>query len=288
MNPRDREQLSTLELFKTTNLFGARKQGHLQAIFNNYRLFFIITNSVYMPDLLNNMFEAFEKMLVTDNPLLNQSHPYFHRMLIFFIIYNACKQRLQLNLDPITIPNYQGNNWVTNLIKDHTDHVINLDPDVGNKTKNNLAILESLKIRDPSVSFELLMTQPQRSALVAVLTLFNSPLDQLRVNISLLNMRERSLARYLMVGDLQFITLLTEVESEERRQLHYRLRNNWLVITGPLIESNEASHLISSDNETSESETSDSESTNTDSDQGWAPPAVIRRLSDLHQNFNNV
>ena len=90
-----------------------------------------------------------------------------------FIIYNTCKKRIQLNLDPITIPGYQGNNWVTTIIRDHADHVINLDPEVGNK--NNLAILESLKLRDPSMTFELLTTQSQRSALVGVLTLFNGP-----------------------------------------------------------------------------------------------------------------
>ena len=136
--------------------------------------------------------------------------------------------------------------------------------------------------------FELLTTQSQRSALVGVLTLFNCPFDQLRTNISLRNRRERSLARYLMIGDLQFITLISEIENEEQGRLHNRLRNNWLVITQPLIEIDEEPHLISSDSGISESESSDGESSNNDSDQGWAPPAIILQLSNLHRDFNNV
>ena len=86
-----------------------------------------------------------------------------------------------------------------------------------------------------------------------------------------------------MIGDLQFITLISEIENEEQGRLHNRLRNNWLVITQPLIEIDEEPHLISS-----ESENSDSDSSNNDSDQGWAPPAVILRLSDLHRDSHNV
>ena len=161
--------------------------------------------------------------------------------------------------------------------------MINLHPEVGNKNKNNLAILESLKLSDPSTTFELLTTQSQRSAFAGVHSLFNCRFDQLRTNISLLNRRERSLVRYLMIGDIQFITLISEIESEEQGRLYNRLRNNWLVITQPLIDIVEEPHLISSD-----SESSDGESSNNDSDQGWAPPAVILRLSDLHRDFHNV
>ena len=37
-----------------------------------------------MPEVLNAMFEAFQKMLETDHPLLLQSHPYFDKLVIFF------------------------------------------------------------------------------------------------------------------------------------------------------------------------------------------------------------
>ena len=92
-----------------------------------------------MPQVLVAINEAFQKMLQTDNPLLLQSHTYFDKLVIFFIIYNTCKKRIQLNLHPITIPGYQGNNWVTTIIRNHADHVINLDPEVGNKNKKKLS-----------------------------------------------------------------------------------------------------------------------------------------------------
>ena len=40
-----------------------------------------------MPEVLNAMFEAFEKMLETNNPLLLQSHPYFDKILVFFSLF---------------------------------------------------------------------------------------------------------------------------------------------------------------------------------------------------------
>ena len=133
-----------------------------------------------MPQVLESMFEAFQIMLQTDNPLLLQSHPCFNKLVVFFIIYNSCKKRLQLNLGPITIPGYQGSSWITAIIRDHADHVINLDPEVENKNKNNLTILESLKLRDPSMTFE-----PERSAMIGVMSIFNTPLDRLRETVLL-------------------------------------------------------------------------------------------------------
>ena len=166
--------------------------------------------------------------------------------------------------------------------------MINLEPEVGTKRQNNIAIIESLKLSDPTLSFEILSTQPLRSALVGLLTLFNCPLDRLRENISLLNRRERNLARYLLIGDNRFITLITEVEREEQHQLHIRLRNNFLVITGPLISLNEDALMVSSESENSDSEDSDNDSSDEDSNQGWAPPSLIVRFNDYHHQFNNT
>ena len=45
--------------------------------------------------------------------------------------------------------------------------------------------------------------------------------------------------------------------------------------------------LISSDSE-SEEESSESDSSNDSADQNGAPPSLIRRLADYHQNFRNT
>ena len=193
-----------------------------------------------------------------------------------------------MNLSPIIIPNYVGSSWVKNLITDRNDEMINLDPEVGSKRQNNIALIESFKLADPNLSLEILSSQPSRSALVGVLTLFNCPLDRLREAISLLNRRERNLARYVLIGDENFITLITEVEREEQRQLHLRLRNNFLVITGPLINLNEDALMVSSESDNSDSEDSDNDSSDEDSNQGWAPPSIIIRFNDYHRQYNNT
>ena len=109
--------------------------------------------------------------------------------------------------------------------------IINLEPELGTKRQNNIAIIES-----------------QRSAFVGILTLFDCLFNLLRENISLLNRRKRNLARYLLIGDNNFTTLITKVEREEQNQLHHRLRNNYLVITQPLINLNEESYSESARN----------------------------------------
>ena len=131
MNQRERQQLSALETFRTTQLFASRRQTHLQAILQNFHIFFILSNSGYTTQLLNSMFEGFEKMLQTENPLLLPTHPCFGKLVLYFIFYNTCKKRIQLNLGQIIIPGYQGSSLIKNIISDRVDDIINLEPELG-------------------------------------------------------------------------------------------------------------------------------------------------------------